>query len=131
MQFAVSVILIIGTIVVYRQIQHAKNRPVGYNKESLVSSGTNEALHSKFEALRNELKSSNTIVEMAESTSSVTEVWNSNGGFKWEGKDPNQAVDFPNTAVTPEFGKVIGWQIKEGRDFSRDFATDSCCIYFK
>jgi putative ABC transport system permease protein len=125
MQFSVSVVLIIGTIVVFKQIQHAKNRPVGYNKQSLVWSSTNEVLHSKFEALRNELKSSNAIVEIAESSSSVTEVWNSNGGFMWEGKDPNQAVDFPNTGVTPEYGKVIGWQIKEGRDFSREFATDS------
>jgi putative ABC transport system permease protein len=128
MQFSVSVVLIIGTVVVFRQIQHAKNRPVGYNKQSLISSGINEVLHSKFEALRNELKTSNTVVEMAESSSAVTEVWNSNGGFMWEGKDPNQAVDFPNTAVTPEFGKVIGWQLKEGSDFSRDFATDSAAF---
>ncbi len=128
MQFSVSVALIIGTIVVFRQIQHAKNRPVGYNKQSLVYSGTNAVLHSKFEALRNELKSSSAIVEIAESASSITEVWNSNGGFMWEGKDPNQAVDFPNTGVTPEYGKVIGWQIKEGRDFSRDFATDSAAF---
>lgn len=125
LQFSVSVFLIIGTIVVFRQIQHAKNRPVGYNKESLITVGINETLHSKFEALRNELKSSNTVIEMTQSTSSITQVWNTNGGFSWEGKDPNLAVDFPNTGVTPEYGKVIDWQIKEGRDFSRAFATDS------
>jgi putative ABC transport system permease protein len=128
LQFSVSVVLIIGTIVVFKQIQYAKNRPVGYNKESLVWSSTNEVLHKKFETLRNELKGSNAIVEIAESASSITEVWNSNGGFMWEGKDPNQAVDFPNTGITPEYGKVIGWQIKEGRDFSRDFATDSAAF---
>jgi putative ABC transport system permease protein len=128
LQFSVSVILIIGTIVVYRQIQYAKNRPVGYNKESLVTNGINDALFSKYEALRNELKSSNVITEMTQSTSPTTEVWNTNGGFNWEGKDPNQAVDFPNSGVTPEYGKVIGWQIKEGRDFSRDFATDSAAF---
>jgi putative ABC transport system permease protein len=127
-QFSVSVALIIGTIVVFKQIQYAKNRPVGYNKESLVWSSVNEVLHEKFETLRNELKSSNAILEMTESASSVTEVWNTNGGFMWEGKDPDLAVDFPNTGVTPEYGKVIGWQIKEGRDFSRDFATDSAAF---
>ncbi len=128
MQFSVSVILIIGTIVVYRQIQHAKNRPVGYNKESLVTNGMNDVLHGKYEALRNELKTSNTVEEITQSTSPTTDVWNTNGGFTWEGKDPNQAVDFPNSGVTPEYGKVIGWQIKEGRDFSRDFATDSAAF---
>jgi putative ABC transport system permease protein len=125
LQFAVSVMLIIGTIIVYQQIQHAKNRPVGYSRESLISVGANDVLHSKFEVLRSELKNSNLIVDMTESTSPTTDVWNTNGGFDWEGKDPNQGVDFPNSGVTYEFGKVIGWQIKEGRDFSREFATDS------
>jgi ABC-type antimicrobial peptide transport system permease subunit len=128
LQFSVSVILIIGTIVVHRQIQHAKNRPVGYNRESLVSVGINETIHTKFDALRDELKNNNVIVEMTQSTSPVTEVWNSNGGFNWDGKDPNLAVDFPNSGVTPEYGKVIGWQIKEGRDFSREFKTDTAAF---
>ncbi|ULQ53333.1 ABC transporter permease [Flavihumibacter fluvii] len=125
LQFSVSVILIIGTIVVYQQIQHAKNRPVGYNKESMVFTTVNDEIHKKFDAIRNELKNNGTIIEMAESGSPATEVWNSNGGFNWEGKDPNQSVNFPNNAVSYDFGKVLGWQIKEGRDFSRDFATDS------
>ena len=125
LQFSVSIILTIGTIVVYQQIQHAKNRPVGYNRESLVYVGLNEVIHAKYESLRNELKTKNVIVEMSQATSPTTEVWNSNGGFDWAGKDPNQAVDFPNNGVSYEYGKVIGWQIKEGRDFSREFATDS------
>jgi ABC-type antimicrobial peptide transport system permease subunit len=82
-------------------------------------------MHKHIEAIRSELKSSGAIVEMTESGSPTTEVWRTNGGFTWEGKDPNQAVDFPNNAVTYEYGKTIGWKIKEGRDFSRAFATDS------
>lgn len=128
MQFSVSVILIIGTIVVYRQIQHAKNRPIGYNKDSMVYVSVTDPIHAKFEAIRNDLKSNQTIIEMAESGSPATEVWNTNGGFDWKGKDPNQSVDFPNNAVSWEFGKVLGWEIKEGRDFSRDFATDSAAF---
>jgi ABC-type antimicrobial peptide transport system permease subunit len=128
LQFAVSVILVIGTIVVYQQIQHAKNRPIGYNRESLVYVGQNEVIFGKYEALRNELKSSNVIVEMAQSTSPATAVYNTNGGFDWEGKDPTLAVDFPNNAVSYEYGKVIGWELKEGRDFSRTFATDSAAF---
>jgi len=125
LQFAVSVMLFIGTIVVYQQIQHAKNRPVGYNKESLVTVSSNETLHKKFDVLREELKRNNLVVDITEATSPTTAVYNTNGGFDWEGKDPNQAVDFPNSGVTYDFGKVIGWQLKEGRDFSRDYATDS------
>ncbi|GAO41569.1 ABC transporter permease [Flavihumibacter petaseus] len=128
LQFSVSVILVIGTIVVYRQIQHAKNRPIGYNKDSMVYVSTNDIIHTKFEAIRHDLKANGTIVEMAESGSPATEVWNSNGGFDWEGKDPNFSVDFPNNAVSYDFGKVLNWQIKEGRDFSRDFASDSAAF---
>lgn len=128
LQFSVSVILIIGTIVVYQQIQHAKNRPLGYNRESLVYVSLNEEIYNKYEALRAELKSSNVIVEMAQSVSPATSVWNTNGGFDWEGKDPALSVDFPNNGVSYEYGKVIGWELKEGRDFSRAFATDSAAF---
>ena len=65
---------------------------------------------------------------MAASNSPLTQVWNTNGGFEWEGKDPNMAVDFPNNRVSYEFGKTVQWKIKEGRDFSRDFATDSAAF---
>ena len=75
--------------------------------------------------MRNELKSQNAIIEMTEAGSPTTQVWNSNGGFTWQGKDPALAVDFPNNGVTHEFGKTVGWQFKTGRDFSRDFASDS------
>jgi hypothetical protein len=82
-------------------------------------------VHDHFDAVRNELKTAGAIVDMAESGSPTTEVWNTNGGFDWEGKDPNQGVDFPNNAVSHDFGKVIGWELKEGRDFSREFASDT------
>ena len=127
-QFVISIVLIIGTIVVYKQIGVGQNRPIGYNRDGLITQGVTEKLHNHFEALRNELKSSGAVVEITESGSPTTEVWTTNGGFDWEGKDPNQAVDFPNNAVTWEYGKTVNWKIKEGRDFSRAFATDSAAF---
>jgi ABC-type antimicrobial peptide transport system permease subunit len=126
LQFTVSVTLIIGTIIVFNQIQHAKNRPIGYDRNGLISMFmSTEDIHKHFDAVRNELKASGAALEMTESGSPVTQVWNTNGGFDWKGKDPSLAVDFPNNGVTYEYGKTIGWQFKEGRDFSRDHATDS------
>ncbi len=124
-QFAISITLIIGTIVVYQQIQHAQNRPLGYEKNGLISINTSEETHKHIEVIRSTLKGNGAIIEMTETTSPMTAVYNTNGGFDWEGKDPNLPVDFPNNAVTEEYGKTIGWKIKEGRDFSRDFGTDS------
>ncbi|WP_435357064.1 ABC transporter permease [Emticicia sp. SJ17W-69] len=125
-QFTVSVTLIIGTIVVFRQIQFAKNRPVGYSKDGLINIYMQtQDIHKHFDVVRDELKKSGAIVEMAESGSPLTQHWNTNGGFDWKGKDPNQAVDFPNNNVTHEYGKTIGWQFVAGRDFSRDYVSDS------
>lgn len=123
-QFTVSVMLIIGTIIVYQQIQHAKNRPIGYTKKGMISLSFESELRKHFEAFRAELKHSGAIEEMAGSVP-VTELWNTNGGFDWEGKDPNLATDFPINSVSPDFGKTVLWDLKAGRDFSRDMATDS------
>jgi putative ABC transport system permease protein len=126
LQFTVSVTLIIGTIVVFRQIQFAKDRPIGYDRNGLINVYlyTND-IHKHFEAVRNELKTQRAIVEMTEAGSPTTQVWNSNGGFDWKGKDPGLAVDFPNNGISHEFGKTVGWEFKDGRDFSRDFASDT------
>jgi putative ABC transport system permease protein len=127
LQFTVSVILIIGTVVVFRQIQFAKNRPIGYDRNGLINifQSSSPDIHKHFDAVRNELKGSGAIVELTESGSPTTQVWNTNGGFTWKGKDQALAVDFPNNGVSYEYGKTVGWVFKEGRDFSRDHATDS------
>lgn len=127
-QFTVSVMLIIGTIIVYQQIQHAKNRPIGYTRNGLVNLWMQPEISKHYDAIRSELKNSGAIEEMTASVSPLTQVWRTNGSFDWEGKDPNMAVDFPNNAVTHEFGKTVQWKIKEGRDFSRDFASDTAAF---
>ena len=100
LQFTISTTLIIGTMVVYKQINHAQNRPIGYSKDGLISIPVTGPVHEHFDAVRTELINAGAIVEMAESGSPTTQVWNTNGGFNWEGKDPNQGVDFPNNAVS-------------------------------
>ena len=125
MQFTVSITLIIGTLVVFKQVEHAKNRPIGYNQAGLVRINYEEAVSKHYEAVRAELKSVSAIEEMTAARSPLTGSNNTNGGFDWEGKDPNLAVEFPNNAVSHEYGKTVGWTLKAGRDFSKAFATDS------
>jgi putative ABC transport system permease protein len=126
LQFTVSVVLIIGTIVVFRQIQFAKNRPIGYDRDGLVMVFLlTPEIHKHFEAVRNDLIQSGAIAEITEAGSPTTAIWSTNGGFMWKGKDPNQAVDFPNTGVTHGYGKTVGWKFLDGRDFSKSFSTDT------
>ncbi|MCE7067188.1 ABC transporter permease [Dyadobacter sp. CY326] len=125
-QFTVSIILIIGTIVVFRQIQFAKNRPVGYTKDGLVTVYLwTPEIHNHFEVVRNELKSNNAIVEMAESNSPATNNWASTSGIVWKDKDPAQSIDFSYNNVSYEYAQTVGWKFVDGRNFSRDFASDS------
>jgi len=128
-QFTVSVTLIIGTFVVYQQIQYAKNRPMGYNQNGLVSLPINNEIHKHFAAINQELLNSKTILLLAESGAPPTATYSSTSGISWPGKDPNLSIDFPNVPVSYDYGKTIGWEIKEGRDFSREHLTDSsACI---
>ena len=125
-QFTISVTLIIGTIIVFRQIQYAKNRPVGYTREGLITVQMNTPdMFGHYDAIRNDLINTGTVENMAESSSPTTDVWSNNIGFDWQGKDPSITPVFGTIYVTPDFGKTIGWQIKSGRDFSRDFKTDT------
>lgn len=128
-QFSVSVILIIGTMVVYQQIQFAKDRPMGYNSSNLISVWLlNDEIHKQFEAVANEFIQSGAAVSVSESQSPPTETWSSSSGFAWEGKDPNLSVDFPFVECSYDYGKTIGWEIAQGRDFSKDFPSDSSAI---
>ncbi len=128
-QFTVSVALMIGTIIVYQQIQYSKNRPVGYDRNGLVMMEMKTTdFYGKFDVLRSELKKRGAIVEMAESSSPITDVWSNSSGFDWEGKDPNLDTDFASFWVTHEFGKTVNFEMAEGRDFSRGFATDSSAV---
>ena len=79
----------------------------------------------KYNLLRNELISSGGIVDMTESSSSMTTVQNTNGGFSWKGKDPNFNTSFSIVYITHDYGNIVGWEILEGRDFSREISTDS------
>lgn len=124
-QFTVSITLVIGTIVVWNQVQHSKNRPIGYDINRIVSvEMTTPAHYGKFDLLRNKLKGDNAIVEMTQSSSPMTDVWNYNDGFSWEDKDSEFSPLLGVVWVTHEYGKTIGWDIIEGRDFSKEYATD-------
>jgi len=128
-QFSASIILIIGTVVVFNQVQFAKGRPVGYTREGLVTLHIEtDALRNNYDVFKNDLIASGVVSGIAQSDNLVTNVYVTNSGFTWKGKDPNLQEEFTTLNVTAEYGKTVGWQIKEGRDFSASFATDSSAI---
>lgn len=125
-QFTVSVAFIIGTVIVMQQINHAKNRPIGYDKEGLVQIPTmSQDFTGKFQLMRDEFMKSGAITEMSTSSAPTTRIWSNRSGFDWEGKPEGFQEDLAWTEVSPEYAKSLGLKIVAGRDFSREFASDS------
>lgn len=125
-QFTVSVALIISTIIVYEQISYVKDRPVGYDRNGLLQVRKKaNAYYGKADLLRDQLKKTGVVEEVAESRSSVTNITMWNGGFFWKGKDLTPKVGCGTLSVSREYGKTVGWQFVAGQDFSADQSSDS------
>lgn len=128
-QFTVSVTLIIGTVVVFRQIQHAKNRPVGYSREGLIEVDmTSPALYGHYNALKNDLMNTGVVSGYSQSTGSVTAQYGGVTNLSWPGKAPDAIPLLMANSISHDFGKTVGWEITQGRDFSREHATDSTAM---
>jgi len=129
LQFSVSVILIVGTICVFRQIQYAKDRPTGYDREGLVNVRiSTDDVHNHFAAIQADLMGSGAVADIAESSSPATQVNHNTSGVNWAEMDPHATYDFANVWVSTAYGKTVGWQFVAGRDFSPQFLTDSSAL---
>lgn len=128
-QFAVSIMLAIGTVIIFKQVQFTQDRPAGYDRNNLLTVEMNDpGFRGKYNLLRSELKSTGVVEEMAESSSPITGIHSKGGGFDWAGKDPNRDTNFSTLNVTHDYGKTVGWQFVEGRDFNRELASDSLAL---
>jgi hypothetical protein len=125
-QFAISVMLINCTIVILRQVQYAKDRPVGYEQEGLVMINMkSDDFYGRYDLLRTEFLNTGVATEFAESMGKPTEIASGNGGFDWVGRDIKKDQNYGTLAVSADYGKTVGWQFLQGRDFSKKFQTDS------
>lgn len=125
-QFTVSVVLILGTLIVYQQIQYARDRPIGYDRQSLISLPLGDPNYKgKEEVIRSELLNTGVVSEVGTSSSPLTGINAFGSGFEWQGKDPKRNVEFVFCNVSPDFGKTVAWEVIAGRDFSRDLAMDT------
>jgi len=125
-QFTVSVTMIIGTVVIFRQIQFVKDRPVGYNRGHLIElKMSGQSVSGHYEALRKDLINSGAAVSMSEASGPLTEQWGGSTNISWSNKTPDEHPLLMSNQVTHDYGQTIGWQIKQGRDFSRSFGADT------
>jgi putative ABC transport system permease protein len=117
LQFGISVLLISSTILVYQQIQHVKNRDLGYNPDNLISIPSSPDANRNAEVIRNELLQSNLVASVTRTSSPVTEIWNYTPAPDWKGKPQNSDLIMTAMRSDADFGKTIGTKLLQGRDF--------------
>lgn len=127
LQFVFSILLIIGTIVIYRQIQLVKSRELGYNQENLISISYNNQIRENYRPVKQDLLASGVVEAVTRSNSDITEV-NSNNFVSWPGKPEDVRVIFTTITTEYDYTKTMGVKVLEGRDFSEDFPSDTSAI---
>src|SRR5580698_7523182 len=129
LQFASSVILMIGTIIINQQIQYGKDRPIGFNNKGLISVYWSDDIAKNFEIMRQEMLSSGAVISVTQSNSPPSEIYSNNNGWEWKGSQPvEKATVFSTITTTYDYTKTLGIKLDEGRDFSRDFADSNSVI---
>jgi putative ABC transport system permease protein len=124
-QFTTSIILLVGTVVIYNQLKFIKSRNPGFEKANLLYMPTTGELWNKQQALKNELKQNPLTSDFAITSDLPTNLQSGNGSAEWEGKDPNLHMVYSLMDVNEDFIDVFKLKLVNGRSFSRSFPADS------
>lgn len=127
LQFGFAMVLIISTIVILKQIDLAKSRDLGYEQEGLITIPLTDEIDENFDLIKQDLERSGQVVSITRANSSVTQI-SSNNFLSWPGKPESQRVMFVTICTTYDYAKTVGADMLLGRDFSKEFATDSSAI---
>ena len=124
-QFAMSILLIVGTVVVFRQVEYIKSKNLGLNRENLVYLPLEGDLRQRFDPFKQDLLGAPGIKTVSMASGNAMSVGSSTTSVKWKGKDPTEKILFSQMAVGYDFLEAMGIELKEGRTFSKAFTTDT------
>ncbi len=127
LQFGFSILLIVGTIVIFQQIKHVKDRELGYDRENLMMIWTTSEIETSFATIKEELIKTGAVKAVCKSNSPITAVFSSNTP-EWAGMTPGTRVSFATIATEYDYAETMGIKMLQGRDFSREFKSDSSGI---
>ena len=129
LQFSFAIILIICTIIVQQQINHAKDRESGYDKNNLIYHFLTGDISKNYALIKSDLISSGAASSVTKTSAPLTQAWSDSWGFIWDGKDPNDKTDFDRYSADEDFLKTTGLQLVKGRDLDlRKYNTDSSAM---
>ena len=124
-QFALSIILILGMIVIYRQIDFIHNKNLGFAKEDLLYMPLEGDLQKTYPTFKEQLLKQPGIKSVTSAQSNPLEVGSSTYGVRWPGKDTTKLILFSSNPVTYDYIKTMGIQMVAGRDFGIDYGLDT------
>ncbi len=126
LQFSCSIALIISTVIVYQQIQFAKNRPTGYSADRLMMTDMSGDLNAHYSALKNDLLASGLVKSVSSASSPVTQVYSHLSLDKWPGKNAgDESVNIGGIWVSENYFRTLGIAFKEGHGFSPNVNNDT------
>ncbi|UCH94999.1 MAG: ABC transporter permease [Candidatus Aminicenantes bacterium] len=125
LQFTCSITLIIGTLVVNKQLIYTQDRALGYEKDHMIYFPKIGEMHSKYHTFKKELLKNPSVYSVTTSSDRLTYSVHSTGGFQWEGQNPDTQFMLYHFSVDYDYIKTFKMKILDGRDFSKEFTTDA------
>ena len=124
-QFALSVMLIVGTAIVYKQLNYVQTKNLGLDRRHIVYIPMEGDLPKNYEVFKSEVMPTGLVQDISQCTTIPTNVHTWSYGYSWPGKDPNEKVKFMEIRVGYDFLKTMKIQLMEGRDFSPEYGADT------
>jgi len=123
-QFTLSLLLIIGTTVVFKQLSYMQARKLGWDREHLIYIPLRADIKASYAALKEELIKNRHVLGVTGSSHLPSNIGSNSGGSSWEGKDPEQSVLIGFSSVDFDYIETLKIEMKEGRAFSREHPSD-------
>lgn len=128
-QFSISILLLIGTMIIYSQVRFLQNQDIGYDKENLIYLPAPPQIRQQYDTFKNELLKNPKVLNVSASTSHAAYgITFTNGLWNWEGKNEEEDILFRGNFVNYDYFKTFSLRMVSGRSFSRTHATDSSAI---
>ena len=124
-QFAISILLISATIIIYQQIQHIKNRDIGYDPNNLIMIPASQDTQKNFAVIKNELMQTGIISAVNRSFSPITSIWWKAPAPDWDGKPAGAELIVASMATDIDYTKTMGVKVTQGKDFTGTPADSS------
>lgn len=125
LQFTLSIMLIIGTLVVYAQLDYVRNRKIGWEREHLIGLSLSKEMKKSYGILKAEILKHPRVLNVTAAYSEPTNFETSSSGVNWDGKDPEEIVHVTGNLVDYDFLDTLNIEMAEGRSFSKEYSTDA------